>query len=334
MALKDSAELQVYVVERTHHSSIGDHLGSGSYGSVNQYIINGLKCAGKALHKSLLNFEIQGPMDFKRKFVEECKLMGNLRHPNIIQFLGVFFSESNDDIPVILMELMHTSLQNVLETYPNFPLSLKQRILKDVSCGMAYLHSRSPPVIHRDLTASNILLNTAMVAKITDFGNSRIVTISPDQLCKTMTCVPGTPVYLPPEAFASQPIYDSKLDVFSFGQVALFTLIQEFPMPSAPTVLDPSTKILIAVSEVQRRQIFIDKLTSLVPSCPSIKELIINCLDNDPEKRPTSLEVFNTMDEIYSKSEEPIDRMNHIELLTTIKEKPIAKDAVMMVSLH
>lgn len=328
MALKNSLELQSYVVKNVSRPTTRQYLGSGSYGTVEQFLISGLRCAGKTLHKNLFNIEVEGSENFTRKFVAECKLMSNLRHPNIVQFLGVFFSDTDEHLPVVLMELMPTSLRSVIETYPSFPLSLKQSILKDVACGMSYLHGRSPPVIHRDLTATNVLMTSAMVAKISDFGNSRIVTISPDQLQKTMTSVPGTPVYLPPEAFDPHPNYDSKLDIFSFGQIALYTIVQELPVPTNATVLDSATKALIAVSEVQRRQTYIDKLDPLVASCPALKELVLNCLDNDPDTRPVSLEIFNMLDKVCSECEDPYIDMTRMDLLTALSNTKTAKTEI------
>lgn len=285
MSLVNSPELQSYIVENVSRPSPPRHLGSGSYGSVEEFLIgDGLKCAGKTLHRALFNLEVEGSENIARKFMEECKLMSDLRHPNIVQFLGIFFQGPEEDPPVILMEYLPMSLEGVIETYPKFQLSLKLSILRDVACGMSYLHGLKSPVIHRDLTARNIMLNSAMVAKISDFGNSRMVTVSPDQLRRTMTYVPGTPVYLPPEAFNQKPIYDSKLDIFSFGQLSLFTITQEFPSPTAPTFLESSTNTVIGVSEIQRRQAYIEMLDPIIPSCPVIKELILLCLDNNPEK--------------------------------------------------
>ncbi len=65
-----------------------------------------------------------------------------------------------------------------------------------------------------------------MVAKISDLGNSRIVNIQPGQLAHTLSRVPGTPVYMPPEAFDNHSRYGPRLDLFSFGHLALYTLIQ------------------------------------------------------------------------------------------------------------
>lgn len=251
--------------------------------------------------------------------------MSDLRHPNIVQFLGVSFQGTEGDPPVVLMEYLPMSLDGVIVAYPNLPLALKQSILRDVACGMSYLHGLKSPVIHRDLTATNVLLNSAMVAKISDFGNSRMVTISPDQLRKTMTYVPGTPVYLPPEAFNQNPTYDSKLDVFSFGQLSLYTIVQEFPSPSAPTVFNSLTNTIVAISEIQRRCAYIEMLDCIIPSHPKIKELILHCLDNDPQKRPKSWEILSILEEACDRCEDPLMGMSRMELFSALQEQNTSK---------
>ena len=65
-----------------------------------------------------------------------------------------------------------------------------------------------------------------MVAKISDLGNSRIVDLQPGQLAKTLSRIPGTLVYMPPEAFDNLSKYGPRLDIFSFGHLALFTITQ------------------------------------------------------------------------------------------------------------
>ncbi len=84
----------------------------------------------------------------------------------------------------------------------------------------------SPSVIHRDLSASNVLLTSFLVAKISDVGNSRIVAMSPGQIAQTLTRQPGTLVYMPPECLNESHRYGPSLDVFSFGHLSLFTFIQ------------------------------------------------------------------------------------------------------------
>ena len=151
--------------------------------------------------------------------------MSDLRHPNVTLFLGVCFLP-NCQLPVLLMERLDGSLDDLLESISNIPLALKRSILEDVSRGLLYLHKHTPQIIHRDLTAKNVLLTSFYVAKITDLGNSRIVNLQPGQLARTLSRLPGTLVYMPPEALSSSSRYGPSLDVFSFGHLALFTLIQ------------------------------------------------------------------------------------------------------------
>ena len=155
---------------------IGKQLGVGSYGSVEELEINGMICAGKKIHEILIASGNLGEKGIAGKFVEEIKLMADLKHPHLVQFLGVCFLPDSS-LPVIVMERLLTSLDGLLEENQNedMPLSLKRSMLRDVARGLTYLHNRNPPVIHRDLSAKNVLLDSAMVAKISDFGNFRLV---------------------------------------------------------------------------------------------------------------------------------------------------------------
>ena len=190
-----------------------------------QVVVKGLVCAGKKIHELLLDAGNVGVRDVCQKYLHECQLMSDLRHPNITQFLGVCFLP-DCQLPVLLMERLDSSLDDLLETVPNIPLALKRSILEDVSRGLLYLHKHTPSIIHRDLTAKNVLLNSFFMAKITDLGNSCIVDLQPGQLARTLSRLPGTLVYMPPEALSASSRYGPSLDVFSFGHLALFTLTQ------------------------------------------------------------------------------------------------------------
>ena len=182
-------------------------------------------CAGKKIHEILLDPGNEGVRDIAERHVQECQLMSDLRHPNITLFLGVCFLP-NCQLPVLLMERLDGSLDDLLETVPNIPLALKRSILEDVSRGLLYLHKHTPQIIHRDLTAKNVLLTSSLVAKITDFGNSHIVNLEPDHRARTMSQSPGTQIYMPPESLSGDAQYGPSLDIFSFGHLALFTLNQ------------------------------------------------------------------------------------------------------------
>ena len=153
------------------------------------------------------------------------QVMAEMRHPHIVQFLGLCFLEGSA-LPVLVMERLDNSLDDLLETSPGLPLTLKQSLLTDVAQGLLYLHTRNPSVVHRDLSARNVLLTSSLVAKISDLGNARIVNLQPGQLARTFTRVPGTQAYMPPESFDQHSQYGPRLDIFSFGHLALFTLTQ------------------------------------------------------------------------------------------------------------
>ena len=187
--------------------------------------MNGQVCAGKRIHEVLLDAGNIGVREIALKYVQECQVMSDLRHPNITLFMGVCFL-SNCQLPALVMERLDSSLDDLLESVPNIPFSLKQCILEDIAKGLHYLHKHDPQILHRDLTAKNVLLTSSLVAKITDFGNSRIVNIQPGRLVQTLSQNPGTLVYMPPEALAPAATYGPSLDIFSFGHLGIFVGLQ------------------------------------------------------------------------------------------------------------
>ena len=185
-----------------------------------QVKLNGMLFAAKIIHKHL----IQPKSVVVDNYIKECQLIATINHTNIVQFVGLCKLPSESELPLLVMELMKSNLHDYLldDANANIPLSLKQSILEDVARGLSYLHNFRIPIIHRDLTASNVLLDSALIAKISDFGNSRFLPkdFNPAKLSK----MPGTMVYMPPEAITQH--YGTKLDIFSFGVLALFTLTQ------------------------------------------------------------------------------------------------------------
>ena len=182
--LREHPELRPFVLSNVRIT--GTRIGAGSYGSVEEVEIPGTVCAAKKIHDLFQEIPVAEIRKVSTQFVKECQLMSKLRHPHIVQFLGVCFLPGSQ-LPALVMELLLTSLHDLLDRdtsvsepppdapKPFFPLGLKRSILHDVARGLAYLHDRSSPVIHRDLSAKNVLLNSAMVAKIADLGVARIV---------------------------------------------------------------------------------------------------------------------------------------------------------------
>ena len=242
--------------------------------------------------------------------------MASLCHPNITQFLGICFLTGNTQ-PLLVMERLEMSLDDLLEFMPRLQLSLLLSLLEGVGNGLDYLHSRQPSVVHRDLTARNVLLSSSLVAKISDLGNSRIIRMNPGQLA-TLSRLSGTLVYMPPEAVSEHHRYGPSLDIFSFGHLALYTLIQvreiyaqiyylgfqifqEFPCDLLPhTYADPThAGRLLSRSEVERRSVYMKKLEAqLGQTYPDVVLLVRQCLDNAADQRPSSGEVLSNVSEV------------------------------------
>ena len=150
-------------------------LGHGSYATVLELEYMGLKCAGKKIHNELLR---QGITTYGMyRFKEECHLISQVRHPNIVQFLGVYFQQGVQ-APILVMEFLPTNLTSCNEQYGILPQEICYSILHDVALGLYYLHSQTPPIIHRDLSSNNVLLTLNMTAKISDLGVARILNLT------------------------------------------------------------------------------------------------------------------------------------------------------------
>lgn len=132
----------------------------------------------------------------RKNFHREVAILVQLRHPRICQFLGA--CARPDNLFIVLEFMPNGSLQDYLHKVrkpPSWvPLSRLQklRIVSDVALGLAYLHKCSPPIIHRDLTSGNVLLDDALRAKVSDFGLSRPYDYR-------MTLRPGNRFYMAPE---------------------------------------------------------------------------------------------------------------------------------------
>ncbi len=100
--------------------------------------------------------------------LEECGTLFDLRHPHLVQYLGVSVSGSGSAL--VVMEYLPHSLDHVLKSTARLSLAAKRSILCDVARGMEYLHCRPSPIVHGKLTAPNVLLSSEMVAKISDVG--------------------------------------------------------------------------------------------------------------------------------------------------------------------
>ena len=341
--LRDYPELRPFVLSNVRLT--GTRIGAGAYASVEEVAIP-VDAAAKKIHEVFLD-RTEIPDDEIEKavtdFVKECQLMSTLRHPHIVQFFGVCFLQGSR-LPALVMERLLTSLHDLLapETQPPpgdprplsfFTMGLKCSVLHNVASGLAYLHERTPPVIHRDLSARNVLLNSGLVGKIADLGVARIVPRL--RAAATMTKGPGAIVYMPPEAFAPSASnremskYDASIDVFSFGIITIFTIGETFPCdPLEHNYTDEKSGLLIARSELQRRSGYMANVNAQLRACGQLRgdhpliRLIQQCLQNLPSKRPDIRDVLHLLDEARAGIRDEESERNKHELVRALQNQP------------
>ena len=338
-------ELRPFILSNVQRTGI--RIGGGAYGRVDEVTVP-VGAAAKTIYAVLqerdeLNDQIPKATT---EFVRECRLMSTLRHPHIVQFLGVcFFPDSR--LPALVMERLLTSLHDLLvpETQPPrgapnplsfFTMDLKCSVLQDVTNGLAYLHERPSPIIHRDLSARNVLLSTDMAAKIADLGVARMAPHM--QAAATMTKAPGAGIYMPPEAtasYSSKPEkskyekYDASIDVFSFGVVTIFTIGGTFPCDiEAPNYTDETSGLLVARTELQRRSVYMQDVNAQLRACGQLRgdhpliRLIQQCLQNLPSRRPVIREVLRLLETARTGVRDAASERNKRELVQALQTQP------------
>ena len=265
-------------------------LGHGSYATVLELEYMGLKCAGKKIHEVLLE---QGDASYTvHRFKEECRLLSQVRHPNIVQFLGVYFQQGVR-APILVMEFLPTNLTSCVERYGILPKEISYSILHDVALGLCYLHSQTPPIIHRDLSSNNVLLTPNMTAKISDLGVARILNLTPLQLSR-MTQTPGTPACMPPEVMVANPKYDTSVDEFSYGIMMIHMFSGQWPEPQVGQIRAEAGGRMTPVSEAERREVFLRAIGNDHP----LMDLILKCIDNYAQSRAHASEIVGRLAEM------------------------------------
>ena len=272
-------------------------LGTGSYGSVVKATLDHLPCAAKILHTIFFQSDDPRAVDFAARFEQECNILRELKHPCIVQFLGVV-QDPNNRRPILLIELMEESLTGFLESSTvSLPFHIQVNITHDMALALAYLHNKN--ILHRDLSSNNILFNAGSKAKVTDFGMSKVVEANPRMTRSKITQCPGTPVFMPPEALRAKPRYSDKLDTFSLGVLVIQIITRTFPSPTDAEIVmeDPSSPTgekIIPIPELERRKKDIDK----VPCGHSLLPIAHHCLKDRDKERPTAAQLCQSLEQL------------------------------------
>ena len=283
-------------------------LGYGSYTSVFELEFMGLKCAGKKIYEHLLDQQEDTSCTVYR-FEEECRVLSQLNHPNIVQFLGVYF-QGEDKLPILVMEFLPTNLTSCIGQYGVLAKEVSYSILYDVALGLSYLHNQN--IIHRDLSSNNVLLTSNMTAKITDLGMAKILDTIIDT--RHMTQCPGNMAYMPPEAMVGNPEYNTSIDEFSYGILMIHILSGMWPEPQIGPIEITEDGVLVAVTEAKRRSNFLEFIGNDHP----LMHLILTCINNNPKSRPCADKIAEQLAEKVSQF--PVSFENQLDMLKRIED--------------
>ena len=249
-----------------------EKLGKGAWGAIRVGIFREQRVAIKQMHELIIG---ETTLELLHR---EINTMAQLRHPNLLQFIGAVLDDPSGN-PMIITEIMDISLRDAYETKqltsdPSCePVMLT--IIRDVAVGLNYLHCLPDPIIHRDVSSANVLLESKgphkWKTKISDFGSA-------NKARQAVTQGTGTLVYSAPESIPSlhriQKVLTTKMDVYSYGVLLCEVMTCRFPDPSA----------------------FKDMIQQVFSRCPPLYYIIRSCIKEDPNKRPVMKDVIERLD--------------------------------------
>ncbi|XP_030484172.2 MDIS1-interacting receptor like kinase 2-like [Cannabis sativa] len=275
------------IIKATEEFDIRYCIGTGGYGSVYRaQLPSGKVIALKKLHGS----EIEKPA-LKESFLNEVETLTKIRHKSIVQLHGYCLHKKSMFLIYEYMERgsLFYVLNNDKEAV-DLSWSKRVNVIKSLAHALSYMHHDcTPSIVHRDVTTTNILLNSQLEAFLSDFGTARLV--DPDFSYQTM--IAGTYGYIAPE-FAYTMTITEKCDVFSFGVVALETLMGKHPAELLSLVLSTSSSSLLQnklLSEIIDQRLSRPRNRFIERDVVLVAILAFACLNVQPNCRPTMLQV-------------------------------------------
>lgn len=293
-------------------------LGDGSYG----HVIIAVDSSGSKYAAKVINTQNEFNGIDQMRLMRESMILQKLHHPSIVNFKGINFQSFDDQKklqPTIITDFIpNGSLVNFLKSgfSHNWNPTKKYIALLGISNAMRYLHQYG--IIHRDIKPANILIDANYYPLICDFGISRCF---PDALTKSMeltrSCNAGTPAYLAPELI-EEDHYGPGVDVYAFAILA-YEIISE--KNAYFEIRETNNSYFRLLSEVKKgtRPQFNDLFSE------KMKDLLTQCWDAHPAKRPTFEFIFNALSNDFNFSKEKIDISevkNYIEKVGKVPEPP------------
>ncbi|KAH0643692.1 hypothetical protein KY290_033300 [Solanum tuberosum] len=267
--------------------SLKEEIGRGSYGVVYRGIWNASDVAVKVYFGNQCSEETL--LDYKK----EVEIMKRLRHPNVLLFMGAVYSQ--DKSAIVTEFLPRGSLFKTLHGN-NHLLDFRRRLRMalDVARGMNYLHRWNPPIVHRDLKSSNLLVDKSWTVKVGDFGLSRFK----DSTFLTTKSGRGTPQWMSPEVLRNEPSTE-KSDVFSFGVILWELMTESIPwnnlnsLQKQPLYLVPPMVGVVGVVGFMDRRLEIPEHLDT-----RVSTIILDCWQSNPALRPSFQDIIQRTTDI------------------------------------
>ncbi|KAK4274946.1 hypothetical protein QN277_018100 [Acacia crassicarpa] len=278
----------------TNNFSDSSQAGQGGYGKVYRgTLTDGTVVAIKRAQ--------EGSLQGRREFLTEIQLLSRCHHRNLVTLVG--YCDEGGEQMLVYEFMPNRTLRDHLSADSKEPLSFdtRLRIALGSAKGILYLHTEAdPPIFHRDVKASNILLDSRLNAKVADFGLSRLAPVPDTEGIvpgHVSTVVKGTPGYLDPEYFLTHKLTD-KSDVYSFGVVLLELLTGKPPISHGKNLV---REVIVAY---QSGEVFsvVDGRMGPYPSehIGKFLNLALKCCKEEPDERPKMAEVVRELENMWS----------------------------------
>ncbi|CAN6342486.1 unnamed protein product [Urochloa humidicola] len=280
-------------------------IGAGGYGRVYRgKLVDGQLVAIKRSKEG----SMQGGLEFKT----EIELLSRVHHKNLVGLIGFCFEKGEKML--VYEFISNGTLSEALYGMKGIQLDWSRRlkIALDSARGLAYLHDHAnPPIIHRDVKSTNILLDEKMTAKVADFGLSLLVSDSEEgQLC---TNVKGTLGYLDPEYYMTQQL-TAKSDVYSFGVVLLELIVAKPPIHDNKYIV---REVKMALDMEDRKHCGLKDVMDpalekmgVILGFPRFLKLALQCVEEVGTSRPSMNAIVREIEGIIQDNGLPSDSMS------------------------
>tara|TARA_Y100000739_G_C20558340_1_gene441770 strand:- start:377 stop:1378 length:1002 start_codon:yes stop_codon:yes gene_type:complete len=212
-------------------------------------------------------------------FLKEIQICSTLRHPNLVQFLGISFNSS--EVVILFEKIEGSNLEDFISN-KNSMISnnLQKYFVGSLITTFKFLHNCNPPIIYRDLKPANILVDKFFNIKLTDFGLSKYFQNETNE-AYLLSGETGTIRYMAPEVFNNQK-YNLKVDVYSLGLIIYYIYtftrpFNEYSVESMKTYFQQEDLIL-STKKIKSQ---------------TIKSLVNKCIDKNPQQRIDINELYN-----------------------------------------